>query len=213
MALDHQNQSTTSDIFVKNLGLTKYDITLRAMQEFTSRREINTSDELWVLEHTSAYTLGQSGNLEDLFEENNPQIPVIKSDRGGQITYHGPGQLIIYTLLDLRRRGESVRTLVRKLEHAMIQLLGRYGVKGHGSVSKPGVYVNDAKIGSLGLRIKRGCCYHGLALNVNMDLTPFSTINPCGYPGLKVTQLSDLGVNEQITSVRKKLLEELILVL
>ena len=129
MALDHQNQSTTSDIFVKNLGLTKYDITLRAMQEFTSRRKINTSDELWVLEHTSAYTLGQSGNLEDLFEENNPQIPVIKSDRGGQITYHGPGQLIIYTLLDLRRRGESVRTLVRKLEHAMIQLLGRYGVK------------------------------------------------------------------------------------
>ncbi len=211
MPVNHKNKNT--NLSVKELGLTRYDTSLKAMQEFTSRRDYQTPDELWVLEHPSTYTLGQSGGLENLLKEDNLKIPIVKSDRGGQITYHGPGQLIIYTLLDLRRRKGSVRTLVRKLEQAMIQMLGRYDVKAHGSESRPGVYVNDAKIGALGLRIRGGCCYHGLALNVNMDLKPFANINPCGYPGLGVTQLKNLGIEDKVADVGKKLIEEINLVL
>ncbi len=207
------NQKKNTNICVKELGLVRYETSLRAMQEFTSRRDYETPDELWVLEHPSTYTLGQSGRSENLLKEEKLKIPIVKSDRGGQITYHGPGQLIIYTLLDLRRRTGSVRTLVRNLEQAMIQVLGRYDVKAHGSESRPGVYVNNAKIGALGLRIKGGCCYHGLALNVNMDLKPFANINPCGYPGLGVTQLLSLGITDKVADVGKKLIEEINLVL
>jgi len=177
---------------IHNLGLQDYDITWQAMQRFTDERTTDTNDELWIVEHPSIYTLGLNGKREHLLTIGN--IPVINSDRGGQVTYHGPGQIIIYVLLDIKRLNLGIRQLVNILEQSMISVLAQYDISGLSRIDAPGVYVNDQKIGSIGLRIKKNCSYHGLSLNNNMDLRPFDHINTCGYSGLKVTQLSDLGV-------------------
>jgi lipoyl(octanoyl) transferase len=187
----------------KYMGLVPYERTWRAMQDFTALRTPATPDELWVLEHPGVFTFGLAGKREHLLGET--AIPVVRSDRGGQVTYHGPGQIVVYTLLDLRRLGFGVRELVRRLESAVIKLLADCEITAQGDVARPGVYVDGAKIAALGLRVKNGCTYHGLALNVDMDLTPFEMINPCGYPQLPVTQLRDLGVNMDIEEVRGKL--------
>lgn len=180
-------------LLLRRLGRVDYEPTWRAMQAFTAQRDAHTPDELWVLEHPPVYTLGIAGKAEHLPRTDNG-IPVVRIDRGGQITYHGPGQVVIYLLLDMRRRGLSVRPLVRRMEQAVIDLLAESAVAAQGRLDAPGVYVNGAKIAALGLRIRNGCCYHGLALNVDMDLSPFHAINPCGYPGLEVTQMRDLGI-------------------
>ena len=177
---------------VRHLGRVDYEPTWRAMQSFTAERGPDTPDELWLLEHPPVFTLGQAGKREHILTDLG--IPVIAIDRGGQVTYHGPGQLVVYVLLDLRRRGYGVKQLVLRLEQAVIDLLAGFGVVAERRAGAPGVYVNEAKIAALGLRIKNGCSYHGLVLNVAMDLTPFSAINPCGYEGLAVTQTSDLGI-------------------
>ncbi len=189
-------------ISVRRLGRVDYEPTLQAMIDFTSARNESTVDELWVCEHPPVYTLGQAGKPEHLLADNG--IPLVKIDRGGQITYHGPGQVVIYLLLDLNRRGLKVRELVNCMEQAIIDLLAELGVEAARLDGAPGVYVPQggnsdypAKIAALGLRIRRGCSYHGLSLNVDMELAPFSAINPCGYAGMPVTQLRDLGV--QIT--------------
>jgi lipoyl(octanoyl) transferase len=185
-----------------------FEMTWQRMRDFTLARTLETPDELWQVEHAPVYTLGVAAGPEHLPRTDNG-IPVVKTDRGGQITYHGPGQVVVYTLLDLRRRRIGVRLLVRKLERAVIELLATYGIDANGREDAPGVYVAGAKIAALGLRIRNGCCYHGLSLNVAMDLSPFAAINPCGYPGLEVTQLRDLGVAEPAASVAGKLLDRL----
>ena len=178
------------------------------MRDFTLARTADTLDELWQLEHPPVYTLGVAAKPEHLPRADNA-IPVIRTDRGGQITYHGPGQVVIYTLLDLRRRNLGVRALVRRLEQAVIELLQGYRIDATGREDAPGVYVAGAKIAALGLRVRNGCCYHGLSLNVDMDLTPFGAINPCGYPGLEITQLRDLGVCDPAGAIAEKLLDRL----
>ena len=197
------------EITVRKLGLADYEPTWRAMQDFTAARGAATPDELWVLQHPPVYTLGVAGKPEHLPRVDNG-IPVVRSDRGGQITYHGPGQLIVYLLLDMRRRGLGVRPLVRMMERAVIDLLGDYGTAARGRNEAPGVYVGESKVAALGLRIRNGCCYHGLALNVDMDLSPFAAINPCGYPGLAVTQMRDCGVTEALDVLSGKLVEHLL---
>jgi lipoyl(octanoyl) transferase len=181
------------EVRVRRLGRVDYEPTWRSMQAFTGARTAGTADEIWVLEHPPVYTLGIAGRAEHLPRIANG-IPVVRSDRGGQITYHGPGQVVIYTLLDLRRRGLAVRPLVRLLEHAVIDVLSAHGIAAAARVEAPGVYVAGAKIAALGLRVRDGCCYHGLAFNVDLDLSPFHAIDPCGYPGLAVTQARDLGI-------------------
>lgn len=178
---------------VRSLGCVEYEPTWRAMQDFTARRDADTPDELWLLEHPPVYTLGQAGRREHLLAATD--IPLVPIDRGGQITYHGPGQVVIYVLVDLRRRGYGVRELVARMEQAVIELLAAHAVAAQRLAGAPGVYVDGAKIAALGLRVKRGCTYHGLALNVDMDLAPFAAINPCGYAGMRVTQCRDLGVS------------------
>lgn len=197
-----------SRLTVRRLGLAPYEPTWRAMQSFTAARNAGTADELWLVEHPPVYTLGLNGKAQHLPRTDNG-IPVIKVDRGGQITYHGPGQIVVYTLLDLRRRELGVRALVRKLENAVIELLADYGIEANGRDDAPGVYVAGAKVAALGLRVRNGCCFHGLSLNVDMDLSPFRAIDPCGYPGLQVTQLRDLGIDEQVETVADKLLAKL----
>lgn len=177
---------------IRNLGLQDYKTTWQDMQRFTQERNAETADELWVVEHPPVYTLGLNGKREHLL--NIGDIPVINSDRGGQVTYHGPGQLIIYTLLDMKRLNLGVRRLVTILEQAMIDTLALYNIAAVARADAPGVYVDDKKIGSIGIRIKKNCSYHGLSLNNHMDLRPFNHINPCGYSGLEVAQLADLGV-------------------
>ena len=177
---------------VRRLGRVEYVPTWRAMQDFTAQRVADTPDELWLLEHPPVYTQGQAGKPEHLIAATD--IPVVPIDRGGQITYHGPGQLVAYLLVDLRRRGYGVRELVTRMEQAVIDLLAAEGVTAERQAGAPGVYVAGAKIAALGLRVRHGCTYHGLALNVDMALAPFAAINPCGYAGLAVTQCRDLGV-------------------
>lgn len=181
---------------LKYLGLQEYSSVWRDMQQFTVQRDEWTADELWITEHPPVYTLGLNGKPEHLLQPT--AIPVVESDRGGQITYHGPGQLVIYWLADLRRLALGPRQAVTVLEQAMIETLRQYGIRAVSRADAPGVYVDGRKIGALGLRIKRGCCYHGLSLNNDMDLRPFQVINPCGHAGLQVTQLADLGVNVQL---------------
>ncbi|MEW6512772.1 MAG: lipoyl(octanoyl) transferase LipB [Pseudomonadota bacterium] len=173
---------------IRKLGRVEYEPTWRAMQVFTSARDETTPDELWLCEHPPVFTQGLAGKPEHLLRDIG--IPVVKIDRGGQITYHGPGQVVCYLLLDLKRRGLTVKTLVNRMEQAVIDLLAEYGVRAERQAGAPGVYVGGAKIAALGLKIKRNCSYHGLALNVAMDLSPFAAINPCGYAGMAVTQLS-----------------------
>jgi len=180
---------------VRRLGLVEYAPTYDAMRRFTEARGAQTADELWLVQHPPVYTAGIAARPEHFPHKGS--IPVERIDRGGQITYHGPGQAIVYTLLDLTRRKLTVRALVRVLEQAVIDCLAAYNVKASRRAGAPGVYVDgvdSAKIAALGLRVRRGCCYHGIALNVDMDLAPFSAIDPCGYPGLVVTQTSALGV-------------------
>ena len=190
------------------LGLVEYESIWQAMKQFTASRNSNTRDEIWLLQHTPVYTQGLAGKPEHLLRAND--IPVIKIDRGGQITYHGPGQIIAYLLLDLRRWKLNVRELVRLMEQAVINLLAEYSVEAHGRDDAPGVYVDDAKIASLGLKIKNGCCYHGIAFNVDMDLAPFSFINPCGYAGLRVTQARELGVKISLPELEQQLAQKLV---
>ncbi|MCF6204166.1 MAG: lipoyl(octanoyl) transferase LipB [Methylococcaceae bacterium] len=179
---------------LRQLRLVDYESVWREMQAFTLERSKETVDEIWIVEHNPVYTLGLSAKREHLLHTEK-KIPVIKTDRGGQVTYHGHGQLVIYPLLDIERLNISVRQIVTILENAMIATLSQYGVKSEAKADAPGVYINNKKIGSVGLRVKRGCCYHGLSFNNNMDLSPFDHINTCGFPSLEVTQLSDLKVN------------------
>ena len=198
-----------AEVHVRRLGRVAYEPTWRAMQEFTARREAGSADELWLTEHPPVYTQGIAGRSAHLPRVDNG-IPVIKVDRGGQITYHGPGQVIAYLLLDMKRRGLSVRPLVRMMEHAVIDLLAAYGIAAEARTEAPGVYVNGAKVAALGLRVKNGCCYHGLAFNVDMDLSPFHAIDPCGYSGLAVTQARDLGIADGPERLGAKLVDHLL---
>jgi lipoyl(octanoyl) transferase len=175
---------------IRHLGLVPYEPTWREMQRFTDTRSAATRDEIWFLEHPPVFTLGLNAKREHLLAPG--EIPVVQIDRGGQVTYHGPGQLVVYPLLDLKRRALGIRALVVALENAVIAYLESLGLSASGSRTAPGVYVEGAKVASIGLRVRRGASYHGLALNVALDLEPFGRINPCGYPGLKVTRLADL---------------------
>ncbi len=192
---------------IRHLGLVDYEPTWHAMQAFTETRTGETSDELWIVEHPPVYTLGLAGKPEHLLQQT--AIPLIKTDRGGQITYHGPGQLVVYLLMDLRRRDYGVRDMVRRIEQAIIDTLADYGIEARGDVNAPGVYVGARKIASLGLRIKNHATYHGLSLNVSMDLAPFGWINPCGYAGLEVTRMADLGVEATLAQVAERLIPHL----
>lgn len=194
---------------IRRLGLADYVDTYHAMREFTARRGSETQDEIWLLEHAPVYTTGMNGKREH-FPVAGTGIPVIATDRGGQITYHAPGQAVIYLLLDLRRRRLGVRTLVRIMEQSVIETLADDGIGASAVSGMPGVYVNGAKIASVGLRIARGCSYHGLALNVDMDLAPFRRINPCGYPGLRVTQTRDLGISAGVAEWGARLSSQVI---
>lgn len=176
------------------LGVTDYETTWHAMQAFTTRRTAETPDEIWVTEHPPVYTLGL--NRQDVRMPWRDDIPLVLTDRGGKITYHGPGQAVVYLLVDIKRNGLDVRAVVDLMEGAILQLLAQAGVHAESRADAPGVYVDGRKVASLGLRIKHGCCYHGLSLNVDMDLSPFSAIDPCGYRGLQVTQLRDLGLSQ-----------------
>jgi len=188
---------------VRHLGEVDYHDTWQKMQDFTQSRQPDTADELWFLSHPAVYTLGKNGKPEHVLKPQG--IPVINSDRGGQVTYHGPGQIVVYTLLDLNRSKLGVRQLVTLIENSIIELLAHFKVDACARADAPGVYVNDAKIAALGLRVRKGCSFHGMALNVDMDMEPFKRINPCGFEGLEVTQLKDHVRNLDSKSVSQQL--------
>lgn len=190
-------------LITRNLGRTDYQTTLAAMQAFTNNRTAETDDELWLTEHDSVYTLGLNRNNVRLPQND---IPVVNVDRGGKITYHGLGQVIIYLMIDLARRGLKVRDLVDIIEASMIELLAGHGIQATTQHNAPGVYINNKKIASVGLRLKKNCCYHGLSLNVDMDLSPFSAIDPCGYVGLEMTQMKDWHVEQPPQAIGEALL-------
>ena len=190
-------------LITRNLGRTDYQTTLAAMQAFTNNRTAETDDELWLTEHDSVYTLGLNRNNVRLPQND---IPVVNVDRGGKITYHGLGQVIIYLMIDLARRGLKVRDLVDIIEASMIELLAGHGIQATTQHNAPGVYINNKKIASVGLRLKKNCCYHGLSLNVDMDLSPFSAIDPCGYVGLEMTQMKDWHVEQTPQAIGEALL-------
>lgn len=193
----------------RELGQVSYEPTWQAMQRFTNERDANTADEIWLLQHPPVFTQGQAGKAEHLLFPGD--IPVVQVDRGGQVTYHGPGQLVAYLLLDVRRSGIGVRELVSRIERSLIDTLASYGVIANAKPDAPGVYVDGAKIASLGLRIRNGRSFHGLALNVDMDLQPFQRINPCGYAGMAMTQLADLVAGPvEISEVSARLREQLV---
>ncbi len=195
-------------IIIRNLGRQDYEPIWKEMHQFTDERTPDTTDEVWLVEHNPVFTQGQAGKTEHLL--NTGDIPVVQSDRGGQVTYHGPGQLVAYILIDLRRRKLGVRELVTHIENTVINTLSRYGIESNARPDAPGVYVNHQKICSLGLRIRRGCSFHGLALNINMDLAPFLRINPCGYAGMEMTQTVSLNGPSELAEVQPVLVEELI---
>ena len=197
-------------LVIRRLGRTAFEKTCQAMQSFTASRTADTPDELWLTEHPPVYTLGLNRRQVRLPQRDD--IPTVLTDRGGKITYHGPGQVIVYVLADLARLKLNIRTLVSLLENTVIELLAMHGVQATAKQDAPGVYVRlddgqEAKIASLGLRVKNNCCYHGLSLNVDMDLTPFEAIDPCGYAGLKVTQTKNLGIAADTQTISEKLLE------
>ncbi|HWD32679.1 lipoyl(octanoyl) transferase LipB [Pseudomonas caricapapayae] len=192
----------------RDLGLLPYEPVLEAMRRFTDQRGPETCDEVWLVEHPAVFTQGQAGKAEHLLVPGD--IPVVQTDRGGQVTYHGPGQLVAYLLLDVRRLGFGVRDLVSRIERCLIELLASYDVEAAAKADAPGVYVDGAKIASLGLRIRNGCSFHGLALNVDMDLAPFRRINPCGYAGLAMTQLRDQAGSIELSEVRARLRGQLV---
>ena len=191
-------------IHVRNLGPTEYEPVWRAMQAFTNERDADTPDEIWFTEHEPVFTLGVNAAQEHVLAPGD--IPVVQIDRGGQVTYHGPGQLMIYPLLDLRRAGLGVRPLVSALEQTVVDLAEQFGIEAAARADAPGVYVNGVKLASIGLRIRRGSSFHGMALNVDVDLEPFSRINPCGFTNLEVTDLARLGAERDLDSVRSRLL-------
>lgn len=201
----HANSNV--DVQVKHLGLVPYLPTWHGMQQFTQARDDSTQDEIWLCQHPPVFTQGLAGKPEHLLRDIG--IPVVPVDRGGQITYHGPGQLMAYLLLDIKRRELGVKTLVNRMEAAVIALLAAYGIAAERRAGAPGVYVGQAKIAALGLKIRRGCSYHGLSLNVAMDLSPFQAINPCGYAGLAVTQMSELCAETNVDRVGELLLTHL----
>ena len=186
-------------VIVRHLGLQDYTQTWQQMQQFNQQRHAETEDEIWLLQHPPVFTLGLNGKKDHVIDAGD--IPLVETDRGGQVTYHGPGQLIAYILFDLKRRKEGVRHIVRRLEQSVIDYLATKNIAAQAKQDAPGVYVNDEKIAALGLRVKQGGCYHGLSLNVEMDLTPFDQINPCGYPGLKITSMRQLGLNDTVEQV------------
>lgn len=200
--------SSPNLIKIKNLGQQEYAPVWQQMKLFTHNRTAATTDEIWLLEHDPVYTQGQAGKAEHLL--NPGDIPVLQSDRGGQVTYHGPGQLIVYLLTDIQRKKINVREFICLLEQAVLELLAIYNIQGELNPAAPGVYVNQAKICSLGLRVRHGCTYHGLSLNVAMDLEPFSRINPCGYVGMQVTQIKDFKATVMLAMVKKQLLDILV---
>ena len=192
---------------VRRLGLVPYEPVWQAMQAYTGERGPDSPDECWLVQHPPTYTLGQAGKREHLLRDTD--IPVVKIDRGGQITYHGPGQVVGYLMLDLRRRNLKVREMVNLIEQAVIDCVAEYGVEAVRKEGAPGVYVDGAKVGALGLRVRNGCSYHGLSLNVDMDLAPFTIINPCGYSGLETVQLRQFGVTDSVAQVGERLLAHL----
>lgn len=205
--MSHTALAADTPLRIRRLGRIDYQDCYDQMRRYTAERTATSADELWLVEHPPVFTLGQAGRPEHLLHASD--IPVVRVDRGGQITYHGPGQVVVYVLLDLRRLALTVKILVRLLEQAVIDLLADYGWRGERRAGAPGVYVAEAKIAALGLRVRNGCCYHGLALNVDMDLKPFTYINPCGYEGLRVTQLADLGVKRSPDDIADQLADRI----
>jgi lipoyl(octanoyl) transferase len=197
-----------ADIELRSLGRQEFEPTWRAMQRFTEERDADTPDEIWFTEHPPVFTLGQNASHEHLLAPGN--IPVVQIDRGGQVTYHGPGQLMVYPLLDLKRLGLHIRGLVTALERSVVDLVREFGLEAAGRRDAPGVYVDGRKLASIGLRVRRGASYHGMALNVDVDLEPFSRINPCGFQGLEMTDLARLGVRHDLPSVAARLQRHLL---
>lgn len=200
-------QLKINSLIIRSLGIQEYQATWQKMREWTEQRTPETTDECWLLQHAPVFTLGQAGDPKHILNPGN--IPIVQSDRGGQVTYHGPGQLIAYCLFDLNRHGLHSRSFVRAIEQTLIQLLDEYGLNAYADENAPGIYIEGKKIASLGLRIKRGYAYHGLALNVKMDSEPFQRINPCGFPELKMCQLNDWLPGITVTEVGKKLTHQL----
>lgn len=195
-------------LIIRDLGLVDYTSTWQRMQQFTDQRDDNTIDEIWLLEHPPVFTQGQAGKAEHLLFPGD--IPVVQVDRGGQVTYHGPGQLVAYVLLNIKRRNLGVRQLVNLIEQSIIATLAQNDVEAYAKADAPGVYVDEKKVASLGLRVRKGCTFHGLALNVDMDLSPFSRINPCGYAGMQMVQSKDLGGPVSIQQAKQQLSAQLI---
>lgn len=206
--MDGERPPLAGPLVIRHLGRRAYLPVWEAMKAFTATRCATTADELWLVEHLPVFTQGLNGKPEHLLATGD--IPVIRVDRGGQVTYHGPGQAVVYCLLDVQRAQLGVRRLVTMLEQSVIDLLASYGIEGYARADAPGVYVAGRKIASLGLRVRRGCSYHGLSLNVAMDLEPFGRINPCGYPGMQVTQLSALGIDVELQKITADLLSQVI---
>ena len=190
-------------ITTKQLGLTDYESVWESMKDFTQTRDQNTPDEIWIVEHPPTFTLGRNGKEHHILQDTS--IPIVKVDRGGQVTYHGPGQIVIYLLLDLHRRSMGIRQLVTLIENCIIELLAEYQITAYSDAKAPGVYVDKKKIAALGLRVSKGRTTHGLSLNVDMNLTPFQYINPCGYEGLEITQCADLGIKDSMPVLSEKL--------
>ena len=196
-----------SELYVRNLGTQEYNPVFKRMRDFTTQRTSTSVDEFWCLQHPAVFTLGANADQQHILRQTD--IPIVQTDRGGQVTYHGPGQVVIYLLVDLKRKHIGVKHLVQLIEQSVIDLLNSYNIHSQARANAHGVYVDEAKIASLGLRVHSGCSYHGVALNVDMDAAPFSLINPCGIPGLAITQLKDHGVAESIQVVSEKLIFKL----
>lgn len=203
--------SAIHKINIRQLGKQAYEQLVLRMQQFTAARQSDTIDEIWVTEHDAVFTLGFNGKDDHIITKNN--IPIVRTDRGGQVTYHGPGQLVIYILIDIKRRKMGIRNLVRLIEQAIIDLLQDFDISAEGNVKAPGVYVAGKKIAALGLRVKQKGTYHGLALNIDMDLAPYRYINPCGVENAEITQLTDLGVTQNINLIAEQLTKNLITLL
>ncbi len=198
-------------LIIRDIGRCDYTPVWKDMQTFNLGRDETSADELWLVEHPPVFTLGMNGKPEHVLDPGD--IPLVDVDRGGQVTYHGPGQIVAYTMIDLQRKGIGIRELVSRLEQSIIDVMAESGISAQNRTDAPGVYVDDAKIAALGLRVRRGCTYHGLAFNVDMDLEPFSRINPCGYPDLAVTQVRDLQLNPDLEFNKARLVRQLIRVL
>ncbi len=187
------------DLIIRNKGFCDYQAAYTAMSRFTDRRDSTTIDEVWCLQHPPVYTLGLNGHRKHII--NTGDIPVVETDRGGQVTYHGPGQLMVYLLMDLKRKSIGVKDYVHRLEQSVIDMLGTYDIEGHRRQGAPGVYVDNKKISALGIRVRKGCSYHGVSINVDMDLAPYDGIHSCGYPELEVTQMREIGIEKNLVQI------------